>query len=149
MIRVFPKKYAGRAGLSFMVVVVPVVTTLAAAGLVLCICHDGHVSIEANCASVDCCPEEACLLADNVQSRVTVSNSTPLHSCVDLSFDRVALEAALIRSDEALILPLSDMGGLVPLAESFSLACALPVFEFPALPVVGGDHCARTVVLTV
>ncbi len=149
MVRVFPKKYAGRAGLAFMVLVIPMASTLAAAGLVLCICHDGHVSIEASCAPVDCCPEEACLLADNAQSRVVLSNLAPLHSCVDLSFDSVALEAALTRSHEALISPQSDMGGLVLLAERFSLACALPVFEFPALPVMGGDYCARTVVLTV
>ena len=130
-----------------MVVTVPLMATVATAGLVLCICHDGHVSIEANCNSLNCCSEEDCNTDD---SQVALSTSTPLHSCVDLSLDSAALEAVLIRSDEALIVAPSVLNAPVSLPEKFSLTRALPVLaQLPPLPVVGGDYCVRTVVLTV
>lgn len=70
-------------------------------GIVLCICHDGHIRLEIDCSKSFCCPEDKC--ANEQDSGLTawlMTSPEPTHSCVDIpligSDAQVREEAAVI-----------------------------------------------------
>lgn len=54
-------------------------------GLVLCICHDGHIQIEFDCSFSACCPDEECDTGDQSPFAAWLTNSADgTHGCVDI-----------------------------------------------------------------
>lgn len=80
--------------------VVAIFSSIFATGLVICICHDGHISIEAQCNPIQCCPEDG----ENrpTSGTLALSESEPAHSCIDLAVGKTALRPGN-RTDDALL----------------------------------------------
>ena len=77
--------FARRSTFAFLLALISLLPAFAAAGLVVCVCHDGHVSIEASCDPVYCCPDEACKMT--TRSETALSTAQTAHPCVDIVLD--------------------------------------------------------------
>lgn len=55
-----------------------------AGGLILCVCHDGHVSLETTCQPLDCCPDDFAVDAANAGDLLVCADANEEHPCVDV-----------------------------------------------------------------
>jgi hypothetical protein len=54
-------------------------------GLILCVCHDGHISLESTCQPLECCPSDFSLSAAPGAGANVCSNSSEEHPCLDVT----------------------------------------------------------------
>jgi hypothetical protein len=55
-------------------------------GLTLCICHDGHFSLETDCAPARCCPIDECSATETAPIGAFDAQSTSgEHPCIDIA----------------------------------------------------------------
>ncbi len=98
--------------------------------LVLCVDHDGHISVEANCSPVSCSVAEACIDDDaaaheEARATHTAESSHESHPCNDYP---------LASAVEGKVVPRTD-GMPTYLAQAFSTAgIILPVDGVAVLP---------------
>lgn len=122
-------------------------STLLGTGLVLCVCHDGHITIEAQCNPSLCCPEDG---ADFASSGPAVyTGIAAAHPCVDLGVDREYFRAGRSRSDEGVLSAQRDVNGALPLLRSIPVATNVPVRPLLGTMPLTDLHVTRTVVLTI
>ncbi|GMV90289.1 MAG: hypothetical protein AMXMBFR82_00670 [Candidatus Hydrogenedentota bacterium] len=120
-----------------------------AGGLVLCVCHDGHVSLETTCQPLDCCPDDFAMDAANAGDLLVCADANEEHPCVDVPL--------LLYSGKPLLVPVktsapppshsvtADLpcvaGGEIFAASARVVAVDLPILPFEIL------HSRSTVLL--
>jgi hypothetical protein len=66
-----------------------------AEGLVLCLCHDGHVQVEFGCEPESCCPPAECSVAhEDGTDEAHMPAHTKQHSCTDIPLPAGTTELA-------------------------------------------------------
>jgi hypothetical protein len=53
-------------------------------GLILCVCHDGHISLESTCRPLECCPGDSSLEAAPGAGAIVCSDASEEHPCLDV-----------------------------------------------------------------
>lgn len=131
----------------FLSTLVGFFSTLLATGAVVCLCHDGHISIESRCNPVQCCPEDG-TTASTTPSADTRTDSG--HACIDLALNDAVVRARAARSDEAVTVNQPELPGVEPLttlqAPTPQIVSVLPPVQ-PTAPVQ--PALLRTVILTI
>lgn len=54
-------------------------------GLILCVCHDGHVSLESTCRPLECCPGDYSFEAASGAGANVCSDASEEHPCLDVT----------------------------------------------------------------
>lgn len=121
--------------------------TLVATGAVVCLCHDGHISIESRCNPVQCCPEDIAGPGDDAALDAIPGSA---HNCFDLALNDEVIGARVARSEEAVIVSPPDTGALVPHVDTMVWNPPIsPRSSKPTTEVAPQPAIQRMVVLTI
>ncbi len=93
-----------------------------AGGLILCVCHDGHVSLETTCQPLDCCPDDFAVDAADTGGVMVCADASEEHPCVDVPL--------LLYSGKPVLVPAKSTVS----SPSFSVTAELPFESTGVLP---------------
>lgn len=93
-----------------------------AGGLVLCVCHDGHLSLETTCQPLDCCPDDFAVDSADAGDLLECADAGEEHPCVDVPL--------LLYSGKPVLVPAKTS---VP-SPSYSVTADLPFESTGVLP---------------